>query len=114
MPTELENSYRNLMITLARHYMNIITLAKGIRMAAEVETNPGRKSGLYCHSGVMRRYAHELRELLMENRAELRDLFGTSNLMEISKQQLRLPYQPDSVSQQSIYDTRTNTDINPS
>lgn len=92
MPThELEVSYRNLFISLARHYANIITLAKGIRMAAEVEPHPGRKSGLYCHCGVMRRYAHELREVLMESRKELRELFGTTNLIEISKQQLRLP-----------------------
>lgn len=91
MPTDLENSYRNIMIQLARHYANIVTLAKGIRMAAEVEPHPGRKSGLYCHCSVMRKYAHELKELLMENKKELYELFGTTNLLEIAKQQLRLP-----------------------
>lgn len=91
MPTrELEISYRNLFIQLARHYANIVTLAKGIRMAAEKETVPGRKSGLFCHAGVMRKYAHELRELLMENRVELMELFQTTNLIEISKQPLLL------------------------
>lgn len=88
---EIQNSYRNILVMLARHYVNIITLSKAIRIQAGIEETPGRKSGLYCHAKVMMKYAHELREVLMENRKEMLEFFGTSNLQLISKQQLRLP-----------------------
>lgn len=91
---ELNTSYRNLFIMLARHYVNVEQLAQAIRDKAEEgrgNLQPGALSGLFCHAKVMRKYIHELRELLMEHRVQMVEIFGTHNLTQISKQQLRLP-----------------------
>lgn len=83
--SELIERYRQLLITLARQYVNMIDLAGKLKIAAEKEEGGGKKSGLYCRSRTISRTASILKGLLLEDGASLRLFFGTLNLHTIAK-----------------------------
>lgn len=87
-PTLIKH-YHNLLVMLAKDYVSACDYAKKLTAEAESEPKAGRKSGLYCKAKSANRSASTLRYRLTKNRIVLMTLFGTSNLVTISKQQLR-------------------------
>jgi len=87
-PTLIKH-YHNLLVLLAKDYVSACQYAVKLTAEAEKETKPGRKSGLYCKANSSNKHATSLRYRLTKNRIVLMTLFGTSNLVTISKQQLR-------------------------
>lgn len=87
-PTLLKH-FANLLISLSRDCVVMLEESKSLRQFADNEASPGRKSGLYCQSKIIRKNADMIKRRVIRNRVVLQQLFGTCNIITISKQTLR-------------------------
>lgn len=89
--SQLLAAYQNCLVRFARHYVDMVAMAKNIKADARNEIHGGRISGLYCYAKVINKRAAMLKDLLMEDKASLMTFFGTTNLYEIAKLPVTLP-----------------------
>lgn len=81
---ELASRYRNILIVLSREVLMKRDISKSMRIAAELEPNAGRKSGLYCKANSSSKYAFLMSSILNKNKSALHHYFKTSDLEEVA------------------------------
>lgn len=87
---EMSRSYRNLLVVMAREALIKQDEASSIKVAAELETQGGRKSGLYCKANAYAKQAKSLNWMLSKNKAALGHFFQTTELEDVADRDIVL------------------------
>lgn len=89
-PDNLTPRYRNLLIAIARELVELKAHVAVLQDAAGQETSYGRRCGLLAKANSHLGHVHWLDFALRKNRVSLRQLFGTTDAAEISRQEITL------------------------